>query len=447
MGNLKSRIKQSLCLLVVLSQLIFCTGAYATDMYSLEQNKATEINFNNRLKYAELFQCPEEISVREILPDVWMLGGYMSDDFFLKAPSSNVYVLRDGDTVYIVDPGKYTVYKKKILELVNMYKGKGVTKVGLLITQGHFDHDTNNDVVRETGLEWKFYLPEEEVPTMNAVDDFMNDINELSKYEDVYQTMFPETGFSSIFRTIGKISPSLAKEMLRLLATATMGTGNHLADEASILQTDQRITKEFGSVSLQGWELGRFFVIFDGAHSPGHICIYDPINKLILSGDTTVEVNPAFTYSSVNKLIDITGKFKAMAHEGYIKYAMDSHRSNKHMKELFQSFGFNALNSIQLIDYAQNSSECETFFGFFNTYYKEMQEEVFAAHSRIGRATVGEIVDELLKSDNEYVNFKASLAFPQVPSRMDVLVVQVLKEAKAVPIVVDDEILIDPIRR
>lgn len=205
-----------------------------------------------------------ELSSEEILPDVWRIGGYIANDFFSKPPSSNVYILRDENTVYILDPGKYKSYKTKIMELVNMYREKGVNKVVLLVTQGHFDHDTNNDVVLDTSLPWEFYLPEEEVPTMKSVDDFIKDIELLSKYENIFQTMFPKRGPGAIFRRIEKISPSVAKALLKLLIKVSMGTSNHLADKAIILKADQRIKKDFGSVSLDGWELGRFFIIFDG---------------------------------------------------------------------------------------------------------------------------------------------------------------------------------------
>lgn len=393
-----------------------------------------------------LFNGPEDISVKEVLPDVWRLGGYMSDDFFFRAPSSNVYILRDQETLYIVDPGKHSNYKNEILKLVDMFKMNGVDRIVLLITQGHFDHDLNNDVVCETDLDWKFYLPEDEIPTMDTVDDFMNDIENLGQYEDVFQTMFPETGICLIFRETAKKSPFLAEVMLKLLVTASMGKGNNMADRATILKTGERITKEFGSVSLQGWQLGRFFLIHDGTHSPGHICIYDPINKLLLSGDTTVEINPAFLYSSMNRLIEITGKYRTMTQEGYIEYVMDSHRSEKYMTELLNNLNTKAVDSIQLTEYAKTAEECEAFFSFYNTYYSELKKEVLAAHSRAGRATVGEIVAELLKSDNIYVKFKAAMEFPKVPSRMDVLVVQILIEAGAVPFKAGNKILLDPVK-
>lgn len=162
----------------------------------------------------------------------------------------------------------------------------------MLVTQGHFDHAANCDVVKETGLPWEFYLPEEEIlTTKNAVEDFMRDIDDISKYEDVFTTMFPKDGIARLFQLTGKKSRNLSKNILRLFVAETMGHENYMVDEATILKAGQRITKKYGSVTLRGWELGRFFISFDGAHSPGHICLYDPKYKLILSGDTTIYIS------------------------------------------------------------------------------------------------------------------------------------------------------------
>ncbi|NLB80909.1 MAG: hypothetical protein GX800_04710 [Clostridiaceae bacterium] len=101
---------------------------------------------------------------------------------------------------------------------------------------------------------------------------------------------------------------------------------------------------------------------------------------------------------------------------------------------------------MQLIDFARNRGECIEFLGFFNTYYSELKNAVFEAHNAIGRATVGDIVNQMLKSENKYVKFKAAMTFPELPSRMDVLVVGVLKEAGAVPVKVGRKIYIDPVQ-
>lgn len=390
---------------------------------------------------------PREIETREILPDVWMLGGYLSGNFFLRPPSSNTYLLRDGDTLYIIDPGGYRSYQPRIIELVEAYRHKGISRVRLLVTQGHFDHDSNDDVVRSTGLDWQFYLPEAEVPTMDAVADFMRDIDRIARYEDVFRTMFARAGaLGRAFGGISRLSPAAAKAALRLAVTPTMGTGHHLANEATLLAAGQKVARTFGSVTLHGWELGRFFLIHDGSHSPGHVCVYDPLNRLMLTGDVTVEINPAMTYSSMSRLAETAASLATMAREGAIEYVADGHRSAAYFRKLLRELRLEPLDDTQLLDVAKGPGECQAFLDFFHTYYQELTGEVLATHARLGRATVADIVDELYRSDNRYMRFKAGLTFPRVPSRMDVLVIQVLSEAGATRITTGDRVMFEPAR-
>lgn len=380
--------------------------------------------------------------VTEVLPDVWRIEGFLSENFWGNAPSSTTYVLRDKDIVYIIDPGTLPYYKKKMLDLVGMYEKKGVKEVVMLVTQGHFDHAINCDVVKETGLPWKFYLPEEEIATTKSmINDIMNDYDELEKWEDVFATEFPG---NPLFEMTEKKSHHLTKNVLRTIVEETVGLDdNHMVDEATILRPSSRITKQYGSVTLTGWEMGRFFISFDGSHSRGHICLYDPKYKIIFSGDTTIEINPPFLYSSINKLIDITDKYKTMAHEGHIIFTMDAHRSHD-LNKIFETMRMST-TKYETMMYTLTSADSEAFFEFFCTYYKEMKKEILAAHCRIGRATIGEIVMELLKSENKYIKFKASMKWPELPSRLDVAVAVVLRDAGAVPVEVEGKILIDPL--
>lgn len=377
-----------------------------------------------------------------LFPYVWRIEGFLSENFWGSAPSSTTYVLRDEDKVYIIDPGTLPYYKKKMLDLVSMYEKKGVKEVIMLVTQGHFDHAINCDVVKETGLPWKFYLPEEEIATTRSmINDIMNDYDELEKWEDVFATEFPG---NPLFEMTEKKSHRLTKNMLRTIMEETVGhDDNHMVDEATILRPGLRIAKQYGSVTLTGWNIGRFFISFDGSHSRGHICLYDPKYKIIFSGDTTIEINPPFLYSSMDKLIDITDKYKTMAHEGYIAYVMDAHRSHD-MNKVFETMGISA-NKYETEMYTWTSGDSEAFFDFFCNYYKEMKKEILAAHHRIGRATIGEIVKELLKSENKYIKFKASLKWPELPSRLDAAVAVVLRDGGAVPVEADGKIVIDPI--
>ena len=261
--------------------------------------------------------------VKEIANDVWLVEGYVGDNFLHEPPSSNCYVIRDGDTVYVFDPGYYPLYKSRILDIINRYKKAGVKHVTLLVSQGHFDHTANNDVVLETGLDWDFLLPEPEIGTLRVYEDLINDFSNLEEFENVYSTMFPWRGETAAIRVVDKISTDMARKMFGLVAYRLMFPvqKRNLCDRAIILYLKDRVKRNYGSTEVVGWQIGRLFGIHDGAHSPGHLSLYDPENKILFCGDVTVEVNPAFFYSSIDKLLIACDKFITMAKEGNWKEA------------------------------------------------------------------------------------------------------------------------------
>jgi len=374
--------------------------------------------------------------VKEIANDVWLIEGYVGDNFLHQPPSCNCYVIRDRDTVYIFDPGYYPFYKGRILEIINKYKKDGVKRVTLLVSQGHFDHTANNDVVTETGLDWKFFLPEPEIETLRVYDDLVNDIARLEEYENVYSTMFPWRGESAALRLIDTVSPGLAGKVFRTMSKRLMFPVQikNLSDKADILYLKDRVRRNYGSTEVAGWEIGRFFAIHDGAHSPGHVSLYDPQNKILFSGDVTVEVNPAFFYSSIEKLINVCGDFIKMAQEGYIEMVADAHRSQTFFPPLLEKYKAEVYSDYQLIDVARGKKESESFLQAFHDYYKMLKDGVINAHAGTGDAEVRDIVEELSGLKNPAVRFKQALVWPRIPSRMDVLVASVLKETGVKPV-------------
>ncbi|MBI5118743.1 MBL fold metallo-hydrolase [Candidatus Poribacteria bacterium] len=371
--------------------------------------------------------------VAEIAPDVWMLEGYIGDQFFVKHPSSNIYILRDGDSLVILDTGAHSFYRSRMLKIIERYKKEGVKRVILTLTQGHFDHASNNEVVLESGLQWKFLLPEPEVKTINCVTDMIEDLARLEEYENVYTSMFSWNWPTAVVRIAEKVSHPIARAIVRRAFGKTMGGIRTLAERADILSLEDRVTQRFGSVEFEGWQVGRFFLIHDGAHSPGHISLYDPENKLLLAGDVTIEINPAFFYSSIDRLIKTSGQFGVMAKEGYVELVGDGHRSKTFMPGIFEKYGLNPLHKTQIADVARGREECASFFGTFHEYYSSLKKEALSAHSRIGDSTVAEIVEELGASRSPGVQLKKAMKFPDFPSRMDVLVASVLKEAGVRP--------------
>lgn len=367
----------------------------------------------------------------EIADDVWMLEGYISDNFLFKPASCNIFLLRDGDTLYILDTGTYPSYRERMLELMRKYKRDGVKRLVLMLTQGHFDHACNNDVILEAGMsEWDFLLPEPERGVIEFLSDWMNDWRDLEGYYNPY-TMFPARGSTAVIHLAGKASIGLARNMLKSNFAILFRGVKTLADKAEILPLQDRVKRTFGEVELEGWEVGRFFVVHDASHTPGHVSLYDPENKLMLSGDVTIEINPAFLYSSLDRCIDYCDRYRRMAEEGYIELAGDSHRTSTFFPSVLEQFGIQPLHEIQLADVARGREECSAFYATLGGMYESLKREVLSAHSRIGEATVLDILEEFGASQDPAVKMKMAMRFPEFPSRAEVLVAEVLKSTGA----------------
>jgi len=118
----------------------------------------------------------------------------------------------------------------------------------LLNTHGHFDHVANNDLILEAGFpETEFWLIETEKPVIDLLPHFEADLKEHEKYYDPH-------GFEPWIK---------GGDLYRGL--------NTMAAQAKIIPLSSRVTQKFGDVELQGWQVKRFFIVHDGAHTPGHV--------------------------------------------------------------------------------------------------------------------------------------------------------------------------------
>ncbi len=383
--------------------------------------------------------------VKEIAPDVWMLEGYVSDYFLLKPASSNVFLLRDGGSLLILDTGTYPFYRERMLELMRRYRADGVKRVDLMLTQGHFDHASNNDVLRESGLDWRFLLQEPEAGVLDYLSDWMADFRNLEQLYNIY-AQFDPRGITAPVNLASRVSVGLARSILRANFRLMFAGIRSLASQATVLPLGARVKRSFGTVELEGWEVGRFFAIHDASHTPGHISIYDPEHKLLLSGDVTVEINPAFYYSSLDRCTAACGQFRRMAEEGYIELATDSHRSTTFFPDVMHSLELTPFDDMEMIDVARGSDECARFFGTFEDLYSRLRDGVMSAHARAGEATIPEIAEELRAIDEPAVNLRKAMKFQRIPGRLDVLVAVVLKEAGAVSRREGDDVLFSPAR-
>jgi glyoxylase-like metal-dependent hydrolase (beta-lactamase superfamily II) len=371
--------------------------------------------------------------VLEIAPEVWFIEGYLSDNFLARPPSCNCFILRDHDLVLLIDTGTYPFFRAPLLKVLARFRREGARRLCLMLTQGHFDHVANNDIILEAGYEETvFKLPQIELTTIDLRGHWNQDAADLSAFYDPF-TALPPRGPSALVHYAGRISPRLAAALYDFNCRVLFRGIRTLAQRAQLLTPQTMITRTFGDVSLRGWEVGRFFAIHDGAHSPGHLSFYDPENKLLLTGDATLEINPPFFNGSMDQCIKMMGQFQRLAEQGFVTLATDAHRSTIWTQELMNKYGYEPLHRLQALDLVCGREDCAGFYRFFREYYQVLRDEVLQALARLKEAALPEIVEEFYGSVHPYVQFKKLIAFPRLPSRTEVMVANVLKEAGATP--------------
>ena len=215
-------------------------------------------------------------------------------------------------------------------------------------------------------------------------------------------------------------------------------------DKAEPLKLADREERTYGGQKVLGWPMGRFFLIHDASQSPGHISIYDPFHKLMITGDATLEINPPFLDCSVSGCIDICKTCLGMAEAGEILVATDSHRTSQWWPRFLKVHNLPTVSPMQNIDFARGKDECVQFYQWWIDYFKAQQEAVLIAHARVGKATIDEIVREMSKSDNKYVKFKMGMGLPAIPSNSHNLVSKVLDETGCIRHEEGDKILFSP---
>ena len=149
-----------------------------------------------------------------------------------------------------------------------------------------------------------------------------------------------------------------------------------------------------------------------------------------MTGDATIEINPAFYNSSLIKCIDLMSKYRTIAEKGYVDIVVDSHHSSTYFPKLLEKFKTKPLHPIQIADMAKGKAECVAFLKMFEDYYISLKDEVLSALSKLKKASIPDIMKEVKKSDHQAVKLKVALKLPKFPSRLDILVAVVLRDLK-----------------
>lgn len=422
--------------------------------------------FCNPQMLADLEKC----RVLEIAREVWELEGYAGTNFFLEPPSGNIFILRDGDLVLLMDTGHHGFFRSRMLEVLTRLRREGARELVLLLSHGHWDHGKNNDIIFEAGYEKaRFLLPEPELATLDIPRHMQADLDKVRDYYDPLQLLtpglkgyvewarnFPEfkdDRYQEAWRVIeslpGEYDPDAARAAYRHLLEDVLcpDQKSYLIDRAEPLALADRKKLTLGDVELTGWSIGRFFIWHDASQSPGHVCVYDPRNKLMITGDATLEINPPLFDCDFNACIETSRKCLTMTEGGYIEKAADCHRSSQWWPRCFSAWGLEPLSPVQLVDVARGRQECLAFYSMWVEYFTALREEVLKAHLRIGEASVGEIVDELRKSKDKNCVFKLGLTLPNIPASPEILVAKVLAENETPRCLIEKGIVFKPLSK
>jgi hypothetical protein len=169
---------------------------------------------------------------------------------------------------------------------------------------------------------------------------------------------------------------------------------------------------------------------------------------MLFTGDDTVEINPAYFYSSTNALIHYMRLFRRMCEEGHIELACDNHHANyfsTFLRKISNNDADGVLGPILDRDFFRGKEECGGFLKFFDDYYTAMRDRIIETHRRVGTATVEAIYGELINVDDPYLRVKKALHLPMIPSRLRQAVAQVLVEQGCEQVRTEKEIAFRPV--
>jgi len=217
-----------------------------------------------------------------------------------------------------------------------------------------------------------FLLPEVEVPTIDLYHHWTGDFKAMLEY---YNPIANSPCCSRLRRSASPQGCRRARPIpARKQPQDALRGINTLADRAEILALDKRTEWKFGDVTFRDGRSGAFLAIHDATHSPG--TSRSTPRTRSPHGDATLEINPAFFDSSLERCIGAMGDFRHFAEQGYVESATDAHRSSIWAWELARAFDYEPLHPIQTVDIARGREECISLYVLFEDFYVALKREV-----------------------------------------------------------------------
>ena len=185
----------------------------------------------------------------------FFVGGLMKIDSVATGPYYvNTYIVPlCGNDVFVVDPAD-CLYSEDRFSVVKRLKEKNLNPVAVILTHGHFDH--------VSGIkDFKSEYPDVPILIHRADAAFIGPMS-----EDLQERSLSEMSFLEFLPTVtnlpapnGFLEEGKTLAALDVFSSCTQGTRDALSE----------------------WE-----IISTPGHTPGSICLYNQVQKLLISGDT-----------------------------------------------------------------------------------------------------------------------------------------------------------------
>jgi glyoxylase-like metal-dependent hydrolase (beta-lactamase superfamily II) len=366
----------------------------------------------------------EIITIRD---DVLMCRGGNPDSVIFDSIISNCYVVRQDDTVFLIDTGAGPELRKSILEAVDRLK-EGAENFVLVNTHMHVDHVANNDIIKEIqGFRTvKHFVHDAGRSGFNTYDYLFNNFKMADRYYDVFEGPPPPWRTLIRFMKIGnrdKALHRLVKWGFKKFEPVNFSqeTMTYLTDEESenlelgtvtiesLKVGDDVVSIDLGALKVRGWSKYGAVFINDGAHSPEHLLVYFPDKKIIFTGDMTLEMFPMWTgESSGEKNMESLLLCLEMSEEGLVKVLADSHHQ----------------------EYFEGRPQINEFLRRLIANYRQFKKTVLSLLHTGEKYTVYDIYRGLRKMrfDDNLVNYFIENQFPKSPVFLKTIITNILLE-------------------
>ena len=195
---------------------------------------------------------------------------------------SNSYLVRAGDTLYIIESGLGSLHRAQLLAAIA--RSSDVSKVYLLNTHWHLDHSGNGMILEE--LERRFSQVHYFVPEI-ARHDMVN---------------FMENSPVGV--------------------EVDMGLG-----KTQWLREGDKEEFHLGDVLFQGWRMEEAYLLATPGHTPDSLSIYLNGEKALFTGDALWFVNPNVDDGSIDLSLQSAAKLKSLVKAEGISYLGIGHFS------------------------------------------------------------------------------------------------------------------------